>query len=53
MTIVLAYALSLLVNLGVISSADVNQSNTNIKLVERDGKTVVVDAANGTELIVF
>lgn len=52
MTAVIAYAVSILLNLGVITATDVNKASDTLKVVEKDGKTVVVDTARGVEIII-
>gem|GEM_PF-1692312 len=51
MSAAIAYAVSILLNLGVISSNQVNQTMDDIKVIQRDGKTIIVDSI-GTELII-
>ena len=52
MSTVLIYAISLFLNLGIISPAQVNES-TNIKIIQRDGKTIAVDPISDTEIIIY
>ena len=52
MSIILAYAISVFLNLGVISASDVNQNINNLSVIQRDGKTIVVDSASGHEIVV-
>jgi len=52
MTTILAYAISFLLNLGLVSKDDVNSRTNDLKVYDRDGKTVVVDSITGTEIII-
>jgi hypothetical protein len=53
MSTIIAYAVSIFLNLGVISAADVNSSSSNLRVIEREGKTVVQDAVTGAEVIIY
>lgn len=52
MSTIIAYAIALFVNLGVVSATDVN-SASNYIVTQRDGKTIVVDAHSGAEVIIY
>ncbi|MCG9909824.1 MAG: hypothetical protein MH137_00860 [Flavobacteriales bacterium] len=52
MTTILAYAISFLLNLGLVSKDDVNSRTNDLRVIDRDGKTVVVDSITGTEIII-
>ena len=52
MTAIIAYALSLFINLGVITPAQA-RNTTNIQIVERDGQTIAIDQTTGSEVIIY
>lgn len=52
MSTVLIYAISLFLNLGIITPTQVNES-TNIKIIQRDGKTIAIDPISDTEIIIY
>lgn len=52
MSAILAYAIALLLNLGAISPDSVNSASSNYQVVQKDGKTVLVDTIGGTEIII-
>ena len=51
MSTVIAYAVSIMLNLGMITASEVNQTMNDIKVIQRDGKTIIVDSI-GTEIII-
>lgn len=53
MSSIIAYAVSILLNMGVISASDVNRTSDNLRVVEKDGKTIIIDAVNGHEIIIY
>lgn len=53
MSTILAYAVSVLLSMGVISSDDVNRTSSTLRVVEKDGKTVVIDPISSTEVIIW
>lgn len=52
MSTILAYAVSVFISLGIMTT-DQARSTTNLTIVERDGKTVVIDSFSHTEVIVY
>jgi len=53
MSTIIAYAVAVLLNLGVVTANDVNHTTDNLRVTVRDGKTVVLDPISGTEVIVY
>jgi hypothetical protein len=52
MTLILAYAVSLLMNLGLVSKEQASGYDKNLRVFDRDGKTIVMDPATGHEIII-
>jgi hypothetical protein len=52
MTLIIAYAVAFLMNLGVVSKEQATQYGSNLRVFDRDGKTVVYDSITGHEIII-
>lgn len=52
MSTIIAYAVAFLLNIGAITPDEVNRTTDSLRVVERDGRTVVV-SHTGTDIIIF
>jgi hypothetical protein len=52
MTLILAYAVAFLMNLGIVSKEDASGYDRNLRVYDRDGKTIVYDSVTGHEIII-
>jgi len=52
MSTILAYAIALFINMGVISP-ETARNTTNIQIIERDGQTIAIDPVSDTEIIIY
>ncbi len=52
MTLIIAYAVAFLMNLGVVSKDQASRYGGNLRVFERDGKTIVFDSVSGHEIII-
>ncbi len=52
MSVIIAYAISFLLSLGVISRDEAEGYDKNLRVYEQDGKTVVFDSISGHEIII-
>lgn len=52
MSTILAYAIALFINMGVISP-ETARNTTSIQIIERNGHTVAVDSNTGSEVIIY
>lgn len=52
MSTIIAYAVALFVNMGVMTT-ETARNTTNIQIIERDGKTVAIDSNTGSEVIIY
>ncbi len=52
MSIIIAYAVSVLLSIGVITPNSVNSGSTSLCVEQRQGKTIVVDSISGHEIII-
>ena len=52
MTLIIAYAIAFLMNLGIVSKDQASGYEQHIRVFERDGKTIVYDSVHGHEIII-
>jgi hypothetical protein len=52
MSVIIAYAISFLLSIGVISREKAEGYDQNLRVYEREGKTVVFDSISGHEIII-